>query len=62
MVWGQSKDRQNARDIGKGEDQGLPIKDGTRSESDIFDGIEINGHDEMLKKGAGKNNAPPVAS
>lgn len=51
MVWGKSKDRrESAKEI-----QELPIKDGTKSETDIFDGIEINGADEKLKKGAAKN-------
>ncbi|XP_027354153.1 WAT1-related protein At4g08300-like [Abrus precatorius] len=55
VVWGKSKDRQNTTDIGKGESQELPIKDGTKSASDIFDGLEINVSAEVLKKGAGKN-------
>ncbi|KAJ1376893.1 EamA domain [Sesbania bispinosa] len=57
VVWGKSKDRQNT-DTGKGEVEGLPIKDGTRTDqSDNFDGIEIN---VPAKKGAGKI-APPQA-
>ncbi|MED6172737.1 hypothetical protein PIB30_052798 [Stylosanthes scabra] len=57
FVWAKSKDR---REPGKeGEEQGLPIKDGVRSsEPDVFDGIEINGHDPMiLKKGAGNKSS-----
>ncbi|KAI5407808.1 WAT1-related protein At4g08300 [Lathyrus oleraceus] len=51
VVWGKSKDRrESAKEI-----QELPIRDGTKSETDIFDGIEINGADEKLKKGAAKN-------
>lgn len=42
VVWGKSKDRQNTNDIGKGESQELPIKNGAKSASDNFDGIEIN--------------------
>lgn len=64
VVWGKSKDCPSTKDVGKGElSQELPIKDGTRSESDIFNGIEINVNptDQKLKKlGAGKN-APPEA-
>ncbi|KAJ1439266.1 EamA domain [Sesbania bispinosa] len=53
VVWGKSKDSVNTTDAGKGEGQELPIKDGTRSGSDIFDSIEVNVPGEM--KGAGKN-------
>ncbi|KAL5076632.1 hypothetical protein RYX36_015616 [Vicia faba] len=51
VVWGKSKDpREGTKEI-----QDLPIKDGTKSETDIFDGIEVNVADEKLKKGAAKN-------
>ena len=53
MVWGKSKDRrESAEEIGKDQ---LPIKNGTKSESDNFDGIEINVPAEKLKKGEAKN-------
>jgi len=53
VVWGKSKDRrESAEEIGKDQ---LPIKNGTKSESDIFDGIEINVPAEKLKKGEAKN-------
>ena len=45
----------------KGESQELPIKNGTKSASDIFDGIEINVPSEVLKKGGGKN-VPPATT
>lgn len=56
MVWGKSKDRQNTNDIGKGESQELPInlKNGAKSASDIFDGIEINV--------PARKNVPPVTT
>ncbi|RDX71874.1 WAT1-related protein [Mucuna pruriens] len=57
VVWGKSKDRRKT-DIGKGEREELPIKEGTKSGSDNFDGIEINVTGEVLKKGAGKNVPP----
>ncbi|KAL1309906.1 hypothetical protein HN51_052639 [Arachis hypogaea] len=61
FVWAKSKDH-NTSEIGKGKDQGLPIKDGIRSsEPDVFDGIEINGHDPtMFKKGAGNKSSSGV--
>ncbi|KAK2388168.1 nodulin MtN21 /EamA transporter family protein [Trifolium repens] len=57
VVWGKSKDRRESTiEIGKGEGQDqLPIKNGTKSESNILDGIEINVQAEKLKKGAAKN-------
>ncbi|CAK8566397.1 unnamed protein product [Lathyrus sativus] len=51
VVWGKSKDRHESTK----EIQELPIKEGTKSETDIFEGIEINVADEKLKKGAAKN-------
>lgn len=58
VVWGKSKDRRdNTIDTGKlseGQDQ-LPIKDATKSDSENFDGIEINVPAEKLKKGSAKN-------
>ncbi|XP_027332310.1 WAT1-related protein At1g44800 [Abrus precatorius] len=56
VVWGKSKDSLNSTDAGKSEGQELPIKDGTRAGSDIFDTIEVNVAAEM--KGAGKNVLP----
>lgn len=61
MVWGKSKDRKSTTEIEKGESQELPIKNGTKSASDIFDGIEINVPSEVLKKGGGKN-VPPATT
>ncbi|XP_061363748.1 WAT1-related protein At4g08300-like [Gastrolobium bilobum] len=58
VVWGKSKDSPNTTDVRKGEVQELPIKEGTKTVSDIFDGIEINVPAEMLKKGAGKSVPP----
>ena len=57
VVWGKSKDRrEDTSEIGKGEGQDqLPIKNGTKSGSEIFDGIEINVPAEKLKKGEAKN-------
>jgi hypothetical protein len=57
VVWGKSKDRRESTiEIGKGEGQDqLPIKNGTKSESNILDGIEINVQAEKLIKGAAKN-------
>lgn len=56
VVWGKSKDSLNTIDAQKGEGQELPIKDGTRSGSDIFDSIEVNVPAEM--KGARKDVLP----
>jgi len=61
VVWGKSKDRKSTTEIEKGESQELPIKNGTKSASDIFDGIEINVPSEVLKKGGGKN-VPPATT
>jgi len=61
VVWGKSKDRKSTREIEKGESRELPIKDGTKSASDIYEGIEINVPAEVLKKGEGKN-VPPTTS
>lgn len=62
VVWGKSKDSVNTTtDAGKGEGQELPIKDGTRSGSDIFDSIEVNVPGDMKMKGEGKSNFQPSA-
>lgn len=56
VVWGKSKDR-NTTDMGKEASQELPMKDTTKSASDIFYGLEINVPGEVLKKGV-----PPTTS
>lgn len=53
VVWGKSKDKLNKTKEGNSEGHELPIKDGTKSGSDIFDSIEIN-----VASGAGKNVLP----
>ncbi|XP_028774980.1 WAT1-related protein At4g08300-like [Neltuma alba] len=62
VVWGKSKDIQSTSDdTVKGEGHELPIKDGTRSGSDIFDKIEVSVPAEK-SKGPGKNiNVPQTA-
>nr|ACU17519.1 unknown [Glycine max] len=40
VVWGKSKDRKSTTEIEKGESQELPIKNGTKSASDIFDALK----------------------
>nr|ACU23200.1 unknown [Glycine max] len=57
VVWGKSKDKLNNKtNEGNSEGHELPIKDGTKSGSDIFDSIEIN-----VPSGAGKNVLLPSA-
>ncbi|BAT78627.1 hypothetical protein VIGAN_02133000 [Vigna angularis var. angularis] len=51
VVWGKSKDRVNTTETGKEANQGLPMKDSTKSASDSFYGLEINVSDEVLRKG-----------
>ncbi|KAI9097793.1 hypothetical protein K1719_025564 [Acacia pycnantha] len=67
VVWGKSKDVQNIKDdtVIKGEGQELPVKDGKRSGSDIFDKIEVSvaADDEKSKgpeKNSKNNNVPPT--
>jgi len=56
VVWGKSKDSVNTIDAPKSEGQELPIKDGTRTGSDIFESIEVNVPKDM--KVAGMNVKP----
>lgn len=54
VVWGKSKDSVNTIEATQSEGQELPIKDGTRTGSDIFESIEVN-----VPKVGGKNNGKP---
>lgn len=57
VVWGKSKDSvNNTIDTTQSEGQELPIKDGTRKGSDIFENIEVNVPGDI--KVAGKNVKP----
>ena len=60
MVWGKSKDNLNTTDAGRVEGQELPIKDSTKSGSDIFDNIEVNVRAEMER--SGKHVLPSATS
>ncbi|KAL1337260.1 hypothetical protein HN51_031924 [Arachis hypogaea] len=54
VVWGKSKDNVNNTEAVKVEGQELPIRDSTKSGSNIFENIDVNVPSEIMDR-AGKN-------